>query len=145
MIRSNSAWSLDEIEAFLHSQQIPIRLACLTGNDSPIVLSLWYLYQDEALWCATQKTAKIVEYLKRNPNCGFEIAPESPPYRGVRGQGVASISAKPALTVLTGLIERYPVGKDSGLASWLIERADKEVAICIKPSWLTSWDYSSRM
>lgn len=145
MIRSNSAWPLEKIESFLCTQQIPIRLACLNKKDNPIVISLWYLYRDEALWCATQKSAKVVSYLNRNPVCGFEIAPESPPYQGVRGQGVATISTEPALSVLTGLIDRYPVDEDSGLAKWLIERADKEVAICIKPTWMTSWDYSSRM
>ena len=145
MIRSNSAWSLNEIETFFDSQRIPIRLACLNKKGSPMVISLWYLYQDKALWCATQQSAKIVSYLRAHPICGFEIAPESPPYRGVRGQGTVSISAEPALNLLTRLIERYPVDEDSGLANWLIERADKEVAICIKPTWMTSWDYSSRM
>jgi hypothetical protein len=35
--------------------------------------------------------ARILEYLRVEPRCGFEVASDRPPYRGVRGQGVASL------------------------------------------------------
>ena len=145
MIRPNSVWTLPEIERFLGEQRIPIRLACLTPRGGPIVCSLWYLYADSALWCATQKNARIVRYLTEHPLCGFEIAPESLPYKGVRGQGKATISAERGADVLLNLIDRYLGGPDSEFARWLMARRDNEVAIRIDPTWLSSWDFSNRM
>ncbi len=145
MIRSNSAWSAQEIASFLSRQLIPIRLACLTPKGSPIVCSLWYHHDDGALWCATQKTAKVVSYLQQQPICGFEIAPEAMPYKGVRGQGKATLLPQRGLDVLEQLIDRYVGNRDSDFARWLIKRGSKEVAIRIDPMWLTSWDFSPRM
>jgi hypothetical protein len=145
VIRPNSAWSLKTIESFLGEQLIPIRLACLTPNSGPIVCSLWYLHAEGALWCATQKTARVAGYLAHHPVCGFEVAPESMPYKGVRGQGKATVSKEHGVDVLERLIDRYLGNRESDFARWLVKRADNEVAIKIEPTWITSWDFSPRM
>ena len=145
MLRANSAWSLDEIARFLSDQRIPVRLACLTPRGGPIVCSLWYLHDDGVLWCATQRGARVAKYLQRHRVCGFEIAPDSPPYRGVRGQGRVTLSSAEGPGVLLRLIDRYLGDRDSDFARWLIERADTEIAIRIDPIWLTSWDFTERM
>lgn len=144
-IRASSAWSLPEIENFLEISAIPVRLACLTSRREPIILSLWYLYEDGVLWCATQKTAKIAKYLQGNPVCGFEISTETFPYKGIRGQGEAVLSEERGPDILLRLIDRYLGQRDSDFARWLIARSSNEVAIGIRPRWLTSWDFSSRM
>jgi nitroimidazol reductase NimA-like FMN-containing flavoprotein (pyridoxamine 5'-phosphate oxidase superfamily) len=145
VIRSNSAWSAEQVGQFLQAQRIPLRLACSTADGTPMVCSLWYLYQDGALWCATQQSARVVSYLEDHPQCGFEVAPESMPYRGVRGQGRASISPARGLAVLEQLVDRYLGGRESDFAHWLLARGDREVAIRIAPAWLTSWDFAPRM
>jgi len=145
VIRANSAWSEQKIGSFLSEQRIPIRLACLTPGGGPIVCSLWYLYEDGALWCATQKTAKVAAYLERHRVCGFEISPEAMPYKGVRGQGKAALVAERGLDVLQQLIDRYLGTRESDFARWLIRRASREVAIRIDPIWLTAWDFTPRM
>jgi hypothetical protein len=43
------------------------------------------------------------------------------------------------------LIDRYLGDRDSDLARWLLSRADGEVAIRLRPRWITSWDFSARM
>lgn len=145
VIRSSSAWSLNQIEDFFNDCVIPVRLACLTRSGAPIVCSLWYVYEDGIIWCATQKTAKVVSYLEDQPGVGFEIAPDAPPYRGVRGQGQVTLSEGRGVDVLTRLIDRYLGDRDSDFARWLIERGRNEVAIGIVPEWVTSWDFESRM
>jgi len=145
VIRSNSAWPRPQIEHFLRSERIPVRLACLTSHGGPIVCSLWYLYDDCVLWCATQKSARVVSYLTHHPVCGFEVAPEAMPYKGVRGQGKVSLSQERGLGVLQRLIDRYLGNRESEFARWLIKRGDKEVAIRIEPTWLTAWDFTPRM
>ena len=91
LLRPGSAWDAKGIEEFLTDSVIPVRLACVSASGAPLVCSLWFLYADESLWCATQSSAKLVEYFRANSACGFEVAPESPPYRGVRGQGEVAL------------------------------------------------------
>jgi hypothetical protein len=145
VIRPNSTWSLKTIESFLGEQLIPIRLACIAPNTRPVVCSLWYLHAEGVLWCATQRTAKVASYLALHPICGFEVAPEAMPYKGVRGQGKVAISQERGVDVLERLIDRYLGNRETDFARWLLKRASNEVAIKIEPTWITAWDFSPRM
>jgi hypothetical protein len=144
-IRSNSDWSHEEIEAFLGDAVIPVRLACVTRSGAPLVCSLWFVYRDTQIWCATQRTAAIVRHFGKDSRCAFEIAPEQPPYRGIRGQGRVTLSQQQGGPVLETLVERYLGDSRSAFAQWLLARSDNETAIGIAPTWVTAWDYTDRM
>lgn len=144
-VHVNGPWSAAEIERFLAEQVIPIRLGCVTGSGWPLVASLWYVYRDDLLWCATQASAGVVKHLRADSRCSFEVATNAPPYRGVRGQGHAYIDPSAGEGVLRTLVERYLGTHDSAFARWLLQRADSEVAIRIEPRRLRSWDFSRRM
>lgn len=145
LIRRGSVWDQSQIGAFLLECKIPIRLACLNNDHKPIICSLWYEYEGGTLWCATQKSAAIVKYLAQASDVGFEISTEAMPYRGVRGQGKATLLDAQGPEVLLRLIDRYLGDRESAFANWLIKRSGAEVAICIEPDWLTSWDFGKRM
>lgn len=145
IVRKSSAWSADEIGRYLDKIEIPARLACLGGNGAPLIVSLWFIHNGGAIWCATQDSAKIAALLRQDPRCAFEIAADSRPYRGVRGQGRATISAQQGPAVLDSLIERYLKTQDSPFARWLAARSESEVAIQVVPDWITAWDFSQRM
>jgi nitroimidazol reductase NimA-like FMN-containing flavoprotein (pyridoxamine 5'-phosphate oxidase superfamily) len=145
LIRSTSAWSAAEIGEFLGSAEIPVRLACLASGGTPLICSLWFLYDDDAIWCATPNSARLAALLAEDPRCAFEIAGDLMPYRGVRGQGRARLSRADGPAVLLRLIDRYLHSRDSAFARWLISRQQDEVAVRIKPDWLTAWDFSARM
>ncbi len=87
----------------------------------------------------------MASLLKQDPLCGFEIAPDTIPYHGVRGQGRVTLTRTGAGELLERLIHRYLEGTDSTLAQWLLSRADQEYAVRIAPTWATSWDFSHRM
>jgi len=144
-LRRSSVWQQPQIDQFLQDCVIPIRLACIHANASPLVCSLWYLYDDGVLWCATQRSAGVVAWLEQAPDCGFEVAPETMPYRGVRGQGKAVISASDGADILLRTIDRYVGSRDSDFARWLMAGLDTEVAIRIEPEWMTAWDFGDRM
>jgi len=144
-IRSTSAWDAQRLDEFLRTTVIPISLACNDKSGAPLICSLWYMYDQEALWCATQHSASIIKFLELEPRCAFEVAPESMPYQGVRGQGRAVVVADEGPEVLLRLIDRYVGTRASDFAKWLIKRADNEVAIKIQPDWLTAWDFGDRM
>lgn len=134
-----------DVEGFLRATVIPLRLACNTASNWPIVLSLWYLYEDGKLFCATQKSSKVVEYLEQENRCAFEIAADTPPYCGVRGQGIAHLDETRGVEILERLLQRYLGGLDHPLASRLLSRAENEIAIIIKPANLFKWNFSNRM
>lgn len=137
-------WNLVDIRGFLDSTVIPMRLAT-QGSVGPMVQSLWFLFDGSAFWCCTQRDSVVAARLRSDPRCGFEIAGDDPPYRGVRGRGVASMDAGLAAGLLERLISRYLVDPESPLALWLQSRVADEVAVRIDSLVVSSWDYSSRM
>lgn len=138
-------WPWSEVEGFLRQSVIPIRLGCVSDAQWPMLFSLWFLYREGALWCATQSSAKIAIALGNRPRCAFEVAADHPPYRGVRGQGRATVAKEGAADLLGALIDRYQGDRGSPLAQWLLERAKDELAIRIEPVRVATWDYTSRM
>jgi len=138
-------WSVDTIEGYLRSAVLPIRVASVAHTGWPTVVSLWYLYDEGAIWCATQRTARLVARLEREPRCGFEIAADSIPYRGVRGRAQATIDGQRGAILLPRLIDRYLGRTDSPLGSWLLARVDSEVAIRLDHLRVSTWDFTARM
>jgi len=133
------------VEKYLHETKIPLRLSTTTASGWPLVLSLWYLFEDGALYCATPKGAKVVDYLKRDPRCGYEVAADKPPYCGVRGRALASIEEDRGLEILERLLIRYIGGVDNQLAQGLLTRPGPEVAIRLEPQSSYSWNFTDRM
>ena len=132
-------------DQMISDTKIPIRIAYTNNDGIPNVISLWFVQIDEKIYCATQKSAKIVEYLKKNPVCGFEIAADKPPYKGVRGNGSAKIIDTMGKDVLQILMKKYLGEKESGLSKFLKKNSPNEVAIEIIPQNLFYYDYSTRM
>ncbi len=144
-MRVTGDWGKDQALAFMADSIIPLRLAALDGAGFPVNISLWFLPEDGALWCATNRRAKLVTYLGQNPRVSIEVAADAPPYRGVRGQGMASLHPDQGWTMLDRLLTRYRISRSSQLARMLTAKADQEVAIRIAPTRLSSWDFSTRM
>lgn len=137
--------SLEIHQDYLKETVIPIRLACRTGSGWPFILSLWYLYADGSLYCATQAGARIVDHLNNDPRCAFEIASDRPPYCGIRGQARAEILPDLGEEILVRLLERYLGSTTNTLAKKLLRNRDSEVAIRLQPVSLYTWDFTNRM
>lgn len=135
----------EEIARYLSEIKIPIRLACITDTGWPLVTSLWFVFMNQKLYCATQKTAKVIEFFSQNPRCGFEIASDQPPYLGVRGKGRVKLSEVMGPKILRILMDRYDIRKDSTLGKFLLSNLKNEIAIEIEPIRIFVWDYSDRM
>ena len=133
------------VNDFLTRACVPIRLACVTIGDWPITISLWYAYMEEKFFCATQKNAAILKYLSNNSKCGFEVAGDLPPYRGVRGWGYAKLNEARGSEILHILIKKYLKDEKSQFVDFLLRRAENEIAIEIKPLSVFHYDYFNRM
>ena len=133
------------IDEFISNSKIPIRIAFMKSPNVPAVISLWYVCNDDKIYCATQKSAKIVLYFKKNSTCGFEIASDKPPYKGIRGEGIIKILDETGAYVLDLLIEKYLGEKESKLSKFLRNNSKTEVALEITPKKIFHYDYSKRM
>jgi len=140
-------WDRAGVAAYLADARVPIRLACRTPAGGLWMLSLWYRFDADAerLVCATSANANVVEYLRADDGVAFEVSDNDPPYRGVRGNGRATIGPDEGKAVLRSLLERYLGGTESSLADRLLAPDREEVVIELDPKRVYSWDFSERM
>jgi nitroimidazol reductase NimA-like FMN-containing flavoprotein (pyridoxamine 5'-phosphate oxidase superfamily) len=141
---TSGPWDPATVRRWLTEARIPVRLAVLTSR-GPLVVSLWYRFEDDALWCATRSSAAVVAHVRADPRVGLEVAPDLPPYRGVRGTGRAEVVPDAGAAVLEQLLTRYLEPVNDPLADLLRRGAADEVAIRISELRLSSWDFSARM
>jgi nitroimidazol reductase NimA-like FMN-containing flavoprotein (pyridoxamine 5'-phosphate oxidase superfamily) len=134
-----------EIARFLDEARVPLRLAVNGTKGHPLLVSLWFVRLGDTLWCATQRSARVAKNIARDSRCGFEVAPETIPYRGVRGQATATLRDERGAEILGILIDRYLGDRSSGFARWLLGRSANETAIALQPYSLVTWDFRSRM
>ncbi len=144
-LNKRSAWSKDQVFAFLDNERIPMRLAVIGADSYPLVCSLWFIRDGEVLWAASHRNAHIITLLAANKKAGFEVATNSYPYKGVRGKADIELVEDRSVDVLDKLVARYLQGGNKKLASWLLSRKQEEYAIKIVPRLVTSWDFSHRM
>jgi Pyridoxamine 5'-phosphate oxidase len=145
MTELSGAWSKSEIVAFFDRTTVPLRLACNTPSGRLWMVSLWYVFEDGSLCCATGANADIVRLLRNDPTVAFEVSTNDPPYSGVRGNGTASVEQDPEKDLLGELLGRYLGGTDSRLARELLSDGRTEVTVRIEPERLHSWDFTARM
>jgi nitroimidazol reductase NimA-like FMN-containing flavoprotein (pyridoxamine 5'-phosphate oxidase superfamily) len=143
--RLKGPWDQSGVDEFLNTSVYPLRLACVGADGYPRVVSVWYGYDGEVLRCVSHRSSQLVSLLERSDRVGFEVAPNEPPYCGVRGQGIARLGSDASGEVLSAMLQRDLGGTDSQLAQWLLSRAEDEVLIEIEPQRLFSWDYRERM
>ncbi|SRR6056297_1839613 len=143
--RIKGPWDQAAIDQYLEQSRYPMRLACVGGDGFPRVVSVWYYYAEGELYCVAHGSSQLVGLLRRSDKVGFEVAPNEPPYCGVRGQGLARLQDSGQEEVLSLLLTRYLGGTESSLGRWLLSRVAEEVLISIQPVRLFSWDYRERM
>ncbi len=138
-------WTEERTREFLDEARIPMRIAANTSSGFPVVLSVWFLADRDDLLAAVHRDSRIAKRLKADPRCAFEIAPNEPPYFGVRGTAEASLESGGARELLERLLERYLGSVDSRLGRFLLGRADEELVIRLRPRRIDTWDYSERL
>ena len=138
-------WLRSHIDGFLMGSTLPIRLSVMAEDGYPRVISLWYKYEHERLYCVTHRSSKLAGLLSGGARVGFEISGDAPPYHGIRGQGDAFIQPLGSDSALDDLLLRYIGSLDSDFSRWLLSRRDDELLIVITPLRFFSWDYRERM
>tara|TARA_B100000674_G_C37832504_1_gene911233 strand:- start:99 stop:554 length:456 start_codon:yes stop_codon:yes gene_type:complete len=143
-LSKKSAWNRQQLKKFLDSSKIPIRVSVLDG-EYPLICSVWFEYLDGKLIIVSHQESKLAKTLVRQKKCGFEIASNDPPYRGVRGKADVVSELGTSEEILRRVIQRYLGETNQRLASWLLSRVKHEMKFTLHPKWVTSWDYGERM
>jgi len=138
-------WSESQINDYLQDSVFPLRLACTGADGFPRVVSVWFRYLQGTFYCVSHRDSQLVVLLRCSNKVGFEVSPNEPPYCGVRRHGNTTLTYEGAGEALEQLLERYLIGKESGLGNWLLSRRDEEVLISIEAQRIFSWDYRQRM
>lgn len=114
-------------------------------NGGLLIVPVWFEYRAGRFLSCSPNSSWLVSSLRENPEVAFDISTNDLPYQGVRGRGTARCSKAQDKEALEKMLQRYVSGTDNALAEWLLGRRNAEAIIEIEPSWLTSWDFSSRM
>lgn len=144
-VSRKSAWTAGEITDFLSRAVIPMRLAVNDTNGFPRICSLWFGVVDGHLVAVSHKKALITRLAQADNRCAFEIASNTEPYQGVRGQARVVIDSLAGQRVLPQLMEKYIGSRHPDLQDFLNRRLADEYALRLDIDWISAWDYSGRM
>ena len=144
-IKITGPWDMQKIGSYLDTSVVPLKLAIISARGWPVIASLWFSYEDGTIICASKEKSRVIQILKENNKCAFEVSADSPPYHGVRGQGLAVLGHDPSGKTLENLHDRFLGSSNTPFKAWLMRGASEEVIIRITPSNLMSWDYRNRM
>ena len=138
-------WPPDTVRAFLNDSVIPMRIGVQSLTGWPLVLSVWFIADGFDLLGASRSTSMLVRCLEQRPQCAFEVAGDTPPYRGVRGRANVVLDRANGSATLDRLLIRYLGRVDTPLGARLRAHAGDEVCLRLRPLSFVSWDYSARM
>ncbi|MFL6341725.1 MAG: pyridoxamine 5'-phosphate oxidase family protein [Nitrososphaeraceae archaeon] len=99
IVAANSAipgMTREEAKRFLESK-LKLQIATIDEKGEPNIQPVWFYYdKDEGkLLVITSKSAKKTQNLKNRASVYFSIDDESPPFKGVKGKGNATIVEDP--------------------------------------------------
>lgn len=131
-----------EIDQLLAGPNL-LRLAFLDGGSAPMVHPVWFLYQGEKFWVATDSGGKKAKSISENPGVYFLIDIDSGPPRGVRGKGTARVIDDPAFAaeVTEKCMKKYLQTTRTKKAKAIIEMGKKSCVIEITPGYMATWKF----
>ena len=140
-----------EVNNFLESK-LNMQIATIDEEGYPMIQPTWFLYdnKESKIYTATQKIAKKVQNIRRNPDkIYFSIDDENYPYKGVKGRAVATISEdiQKNLPIVEKINIKYLGTLEHPLAKMIIEntKSGAEVVIEINPKFFSAWDFGKAM
>jgi S-ribosylhomocysteine lyase LuxS involved in autoinducer biosynthesis len=96
----------------------------------------------------TSKLAKKTENLRNKPTIYFCIDDQNPPYKGVKGKGIATIMEDPNRIVPQAdkISMKYLGTLDHPAAKEMADRSKKGegVLVEISPKFFSTWDFGKR-
>ena len=139
--------SEQEITDFLTESILNIHLGTLDDKGHPNVHPAWSYYNpmNGKLYSETSKYAKKTNNLRKNKNVYFCIDKPNPPYKGVRGKGIANIYEDISfnLPIAEKILIKYLGTLEHPMSKSLIhaQKEGQSVVLEITPQYFSTWDY----
>ena len=139
----------EEAERFLESK-LNLHIASIDEKGEPNIQPVWFFYDKDQgkLLITTSKLAKKTQNLRRKPTLYFSIDNENPPYKGVKGKGIATIMEDPNRIVPQAdkISMKYLGTLDHPAAKEMADRSKKGegVLVEISPKFFSTWDFGKR-
>ena len=135
-----------EIDTFLASSKIPLRLGTTNSKGEPNIHPVWYHYVTDKVYFMSYKDAVKVRNLKQNKTVYFSVDTDAMPNTGVKGKGTAVIIKDPGKTLSLSekIVAKYLGDLNSGMAKSILDEVRKgsEVLVEITPHYFSTWDYT---
>jgi len=135
-----------EIDTFLASSKIPLRLGTTNSKGEPNIHPVWYHYANNKLYLMSYKDTVKVRNVKQNKTVYFSVDTDATPNRGVKGKGTATIIKDPgkALSISEKIVAKYLGDLNSNMAKNIVDEVKKgsEVLVEITPHYFSTWDYT---
>lgn len=132
-----------EAEEILAGPNI-LRLGLIDERDgSPIVHPVWFYYENEMFFIATDTGGLKARSIHKNPSVYFVVDVVQGPPRGVRGKGTARVSDDHAYAteVTKKCVMKYLGTAESETAKKVMEMAKESSVIEIIPSYVATWKF----
>jgi hypothetical protein len=137
--------TIGEVEKYLDLPHI-MRIALLDAADGlPFVHPVWYYYEHEKFFVATDRDGKKANSLRKNPAVYFLVDsdPVEGPPRGVRGRAAATVVDDPeyATRVTRRNVGRYLGSRRGKTARKILEKGRDSCVLEITPTYMATWKY----
>jgi PPOX class probable F420-dependent enzyme len=139
----------EEAEKFLESK-LNLHIASIDEKGEPNIQPVWFFYDKDQgkLLITTSKLAKKTENLRNKPTIYFCIDDQNPPYKGVKGKGIATIMEDPNRIVPQAdkISMKYLGTLDHPAAKEMADRSKKGegVLVEISPKFFSTWDFGKK-
>ena len=137
----------EEVERFLESESI-LQIATIDEKGEPNIQPVCFYYDKdgEKLLITTSKLAKKIQNLRNKPTIYFSIDDENPPYKGVKGKGIATIVEEDPNRIVPQadkISMKYLGTLDHPVAKMRADHSKKGdvVLVEISPKFFSTWDY----
>lgn len=144
-LADGAAKPLDQSEAeeILAGPHI-MRIGVIDERDgSPLVHPVWFYYENEMFFVATDTEGQKARSLRKNASVYFVVDIVQGPPRGIRGKGTARISDDHAYAteVTKKCVVKYLGTAETETAKRVIEMGKESSVIEIIPKYMATWKF----
>jgi general stress protein 26 len=136
-----------EIDVFLASSRIPLRLGTVDPKGDPMIHTVWFHYSNGKLYLMSIKENMKVRNIRAKKTVYFSVDTEGEPIKGVKGKGTALIltDVGKSVSLTEKIAAKYLGDLSTRLAKSLVDgvRKGSSVLVEITPLYFTAWDFSN--
>jgi nitroimidazol reductase NimA-like FMN-containing flavoprotein (pyridoxamine 5'-phosphate oxidase superfamily) len=135
-----------EIDVFLASSKIPLRLGTVDSKGDPMIHPVWFYYSNGKLYLMSIKENRKVRNIRGKNTVYFSVDTDAEPHRGVKGKGTAVIvsEAGRSVPITEKIISKYLGDLSTPMAQRMVNgvRKGSTVLVEITPLYFSAWDYT---